>query len=220
MKFSDECSAFLTASMFVDVVEFEQYLEKIFGKASQVFDPFVSFMINDPSGKELQGLNPIERMTKDQEFEDRCFSFLKSKGYECGDLWEYAYEIICYFSWYYSGGILELFKHRQAESQGPRIYLTKIISNVTDISTLPRMIEAYRGMSIAEWESGRFGMSWSLDIEKAKEFAFTVYYGEPSGVVVKAYIPRDMVFYFDPDDTEREIAIENNADINGLIVCR
>ena len=219
MKFSDECSAFLTVSMCINVVEFEQYLEERFGEASRVFDPFVSFMINDTSGKELQGLNPIERMIKDQEFEDRCFDFLKSKGYECGDLWEYAYEIICYFSWYYSGGILELFKHRQAESQGPRIYLNKIISNATYISTLPLTMEAYRGMSIAEWESGRFGMSWSLDIEKAKAFAFTVYHGEPRGVVVKAYIPRDMVFYFDPDDSEQEIAIENNAEIIGSIVC-
>ena len=41
------------------------------------------------------------------------------------------------------------------------------------IDRLPDEIEIYRGMTVKEFESGDFGISWTLNAERAKFFAYT-----------------------------------------------
>ncbi len=118
------------------------------------------------------------------------------------------YEIICYFGWFFSGGLAELFKHRQAENEGPRIFLKERITSTEIIDAhLPSLVVAYRGMSIDEFNSNVLGMSWTLCQKKAEEFAFTVYSDKPRGVTVRSVIPRDSILYYNPIDSEKEVVV-------------
>jgi hypothetical protein len=126
---------------------------------------------------------------------------------------------MCYFCWYYSGGIKELFKHRQAENEGPRIYLEERITDTEVIdSHLPLSVTAYRGMSLEELDSDSFGMSWTLCKSKAEEFAFTVYSGKPRGTVVRSQIERGCILYYDPTDNEKEVVVANGTITDGNVV--
>jgi hypothetical protein len=91
MKFSTECSHFLQSSMRINVSEFELYFDNTFGDRSNIFDYFVKFMINDSAKMDLKNTDPNSRMKKNQEFRERCFSFLRSHGSQCGALFDYAY---------------------------------------------------------------------------------------------------------------------------------
>ena len=220
MNLSAESKLFLSRSMCIDIHELQDLLVSGYGDSAIVFDALFKFMINDPASHVLKGLNGIPYSIEAGEFRSRCFGFLNSHGYYDCALFDFAYVMIGYFTSFYSGGLVELFKYRQAEDGGPKIYLNKRICSDENISKLPLNIEAYRGMSLAEYDSGTLGMSWSLDIEKAKGFAFDVYNDLPRGVVLKAIIRREAVLYYDPSDTEKEITVANGTIQNGIVVSR
>jgi len=85
------------------------------------------------------------------------------------------------------------------------------------IQALPDVIKVYRGMSIAEYESGSFGMSWSIDQKVANDFAFVHYPDEPR-VVVQSCITKKQILFYNPEDTEGEIVVLNDSITDGSIL--
>ena len=214
MKFKQICHDYLSNELCLNVLEFESTLQSMLGDKAQYFDSIVEFMINDESSKIMKTLEPPIQDEEFYKFHSRCIDHLKSKTELNEDFSEYANELICYFDRLYCGGLKELFKFRQAENRGPRIYLNKRIVPDNQINdNLPENITAYRGMSIEEFKSGSFGMSWSLDKTIACRFARNIYYDQKKGVIAKAIIARDLVLYFDPDDNEKEIVVEDRKSV-------
>ena len=221
MKFSKKCSDFLSRKLCIDIAEFEYELESKFGETSLIFDGLIEFMIDDDSLHAVSDLDVNSQLVEFDNFNDKCFKHLKSLASINEEVSDYAYEMMCYFQRYYCGGLAELFKYRQAENLGPRVYLkNRIMDDCIINKSLPSEIDVYRGMSVAEFDSYQYGMSWSLNEEIAKKFAFTTYYGQPRGVVVKARINRGMVLYYDPTDHEKEVVVGNNSINEVLLICR
>ena len=219
MIFEESNARYLAEELCINVNEFEQDLNRRFGSKAMCFDVLVSFLLQDEARNKLQDLDTMNQSFESNDMKKRAFNHIKSSSVVDELLEEYLYEIMCYFSWYFCGGLVELFKHRQAENQGPRIYLTqRIVSDeLIDSNLMPR-VTAYRGMSVSESQSGSFGMSWTLSRKKAEDFAFTTYNDEPRGVVLTTTIDREKILYFDPSDSESEVVVENNSLVQGTIV--
>ena len=99
---------------------------------------------------------------------------------------------------FYSGGVFELFKEKQAEWGAPRVNIfADDVPQIFDIEQLDDVITIYRGLSKAEHESKNYAQSWTIDLSIARNFAQNVYSDELKGVVVKTTISREQVIYYD-----------------------
>lgn len=219
MKFSEHCSEFMSKNLLLNIEEFEATIESKFGGNAYLFDELVNFMLHDNSRRALPLLEACQQAIEFENFRSRCFEHIDSKAQLSENLIDYMFVIICGFGSFCSGGLVALFKHRQAEHDWPRIYLSHPLTERVILERyLDAEIVAYRGMSVAEFESGFFGMSWSLSEDKAREFAVDNYPDKPRGVVVQAIIPRDEVLYFNPEDNEQEIVVAYKTISSGRII--
>jgi hypothetical protein len=219
MIFDVENMDFLCNKLCINVIEFETYLSERFGSETQCFNMFLSFLLKDEIKLKLPTLDMMNQSLESDLLRSRAFEHIRESLTINEDQEEYLREIMCYFYWYYSGGLKFLFKRRQADNEGPRIYLKKRITDAKVIdSYLPLSVTAYRGMSLEELESNSFGMSWTLCKSKAEEFAFTNYKVMPRGAVVKAQIERCSILYYDPEDDEKEVVVANGTVTGGSVV--
>ncbi|MEZ9202261.1 hypothetical protein AB4151_07650 [Vibrio splendidus] len=219
MIFGESNSRYLAEKLCINVSEFEEDLNRRFGSQAICLDVLVSFLLQDEARDKFPGLDVMNQCYEGNDMKERAFNHIRASFAVDERLEDYLHEIMCYFQWYFCGGLVELFKHRQAENQGPRVYLTqRIVSDEIIVSNLPPIVTAYRGMSVGESQSGAFGMSWTLSREKAEDFAFTTYNDEPRGVVVSTTIDRDSILYFAPSDSEREVVVANNSLTDGSVV--
>lgn len=118
-----------------------------------------------------------------------------------------AFELFNYIRLYQGGGVLNLFKHRQAEWNGPAVRLDRSDCPSPRLDILEGKKWIYRGMSIAEFESRNFGQSWTTDVQVAKRFANETYEDQSNGVVAVAELNLGDVIYAFPDDPESEVII-------------
>jgi hypothetical protein len=89
----------------------------------------------------------------------------------------------------------------------------KSVLKPNDISVLSSSIDVYRGCDISEFNSKRYGQSWSTSIEVAKKFAYQHYNSQPwykkeKRCVLKATIKKnESVFFSRQNHYEKEIAV-------------
>ncbi len=217
--FSNQSAKFLEDQLCIKVPAYEANLiSKIGDNKAIAFDGLVRFMIDDENSTLQKDRDIITQHVEFEEFRDRCINYLNNQINISDEVFECANEIIIYFDRLYCGGLIELFKFRQAEYKGPKIYIKqRIVPDCQVNDHLPNRVVAFRGMSFKEYDSGSFGMHWSLSIAKARQFAFTTYSDQKGGVVAKAIIERDEVLYFDPQDHEKEILVRDNSVKNASI---
>ena len=218
MIFKEPQATFLSNEMYINVQEFEQYLFSEFGDKASFFDMTVDFMLQDEANKAFENINIMEFSQVRKEFWGRFSGFLSSHDYEDCSVFDYCYELFNYFCSYYYGGLSTLFKDRSPGWNGPRIYLTNRISNEEQLIGLPNEITVYRGMSLTEYNSYSFGMSWSLDVEVAKRFAVNQSNTGIKTIVVQSSLKKCNVLYHDPSDHEKEIVVKNGLINNGKLV--
>jgi hypothetical protein len=86
-------------------------------------------------------------------------------------------------------------------------------------------IVIYRGTSNTEYESGEFSQSWTTCKDVAYKFAFIHYKGQANyqntlRVVLKAKIDKRFIYYYNGDDDEKEVILdERKIPINTIEVC-
>ena len=125
----------------------------------------------------------------------------------------YAYELFNNLDRYYTGGVFQLFKEKQAEWGAPRVNILKEdIPDTSGIAALPNIVTVYRGLSEKEHLSKDYAQSWTIDFEQAKRSAEEIYTdNEQPGIVVVTKIPQSKVIHYDRDDSEKEVIIEANS---------
>lgn len=117
------------------------------------------------------------------------------------------YDLFNYLRLFKQGGKFGLYKGRQAEWDGPVVTLENSDVPSSDVDLLPESGFIYRGMSTAEFGSGRFGQSWTTDVGVAKRFAFEVYGDKPPGVIAVASLKKANVIFYSKDDAEKEVIV-------------
>lgn len=113
------------------------------------------------------------------------------------------------------GGVLQMYQHREAEVWYPKVIVRKNMGFSADIDKLEKEVIIYRGMSIDEHSSDKYGQSWTLNEDIAKSFAFEHYIGQPDyqdtiRIVAKTKIKKDHVFYYDEKNQEQEVIIDES----------
>jgi hypothetical protein len=78
-----------------------------------------------------------------------------------------------------------------------------------NLESLPKEITIYRGMTLSEFKSGVFGISWTLDPKVAHFFAFT--YGRnfatknEKKMIHKMTVSKKQIFAYLADRDEKEV---------------
>jgi len=102
-----------------------------------------------------------------------------------------------------SGGPIGIYKGQDITTWYLKIFFKERIES--DISSLDENLTIYRGTSEEEYESKKFGQSWSLNKEVAFAFAFSHYSNSPEHVgtmrvILEAEIDRKNVLYYDKNE--------------------
>lgn len=127
-------------------------------------------------------------------------------------LCNHTYDIYNYLRLFRNGGRFSLFKFRQAEWDGPNVLIDRYdVPQTSDLKCLSEGANIYRGMSLGEFKSNKFGQSWTTDISVAKKFAFVTYKGKPQGVVAATLLEKKHAIYFSQNDAESEVIMDNNS---------
>ncbi len=126
------------------------------------------------------------------------------------------------FLLYSSGGIYDLFKHRETEEWYPKVIIRKNIGSREDIDVLNDKITVYRGTSKDEYESCQFSQSWTTDKGIANDFAFYRYVGLPKyantlRALVEAKINKKDIYLFSQNDYEKEVILDERKLIKSSI---
>jgi len=197
LKKSD--SDFLSNNLSIDIDWLEQELNspKII-QFKQILGLFISSAID------LLGKNNSEKEILEL-FKLSIASNNNEKLYEIIDSLRQA------FTSYASGGLFDLYIYQSNESWYPKIVLKSVLKP-NDISVLSSSIDVYRGCDISEFNSKRYGQSWSTSIEVAKKFAYQHYNSQPwykkeKRCVLKATIKKESVFFSRQNHYEKEIAV-------------
>jgi len=142
--------------------------------------------INDLKAK-IESPDVIQCSTKISEVINTLCGFIGKKSAE--EFNNYCLSIICeiegepyfvldslrmVFYRFASGGLEELFVYQENEAWYPKIILTTVL-HPNDIDSLDGDFLIYRGCDVSEYESGRFGQSWTTRKEVAEKFAFDNY---------------------------------------------
>ena len=117
---------------------------------------------------------------------------------------------------YADGGLRDLYTFQENESWFPKVTLKKVLEP-NDISTLETEFLIYRGCSRSEYESGKYGQSWTTKRQVAEEFAFSHYCSqewlksENRIVVCANFYRKDVLFSDQSECGEFEVAIRVEA---------
>jgi len=120
---------------------------------------------------------------------------------------------------YVHGGIIQCYQNTTIDKWYPKIIIKNILEP-NDILTLKEEITIYRGTSLEEYKSKKYGQSWSIEKSVANSFAFKEYCGQSNyidedRVVLSAKIKREDIFYFTNNNTngkveEKEVIVNSD----------
>jgi hypothetical protein len=128
------------------------------------------------------------------------------------DLFNYAYELYNNLMRFYKGGVFCLFKFKQAEWGAPEILITDLdVPNNNEKHLLENHQVIYRGLHQLEHDSKDYYQSWTINKDKAIEFANDVYHGQPNNIVVHAQVNKLDVIYYNSDDFEQEVIVKKGV---------
>ena len=185
--------------MRIDSREYYASLNKKFGQDIIVFSNLLDYFDHDSKvGDHSQFISFWNARFPDKATE--------------GDLFNFSYELYNNLIMFYTGGVFELFKNKQAEWGAPEIVITKLDAPAeNDINYLNDPQQIYRGLSEEEHKVRNYFQSWTTSLEQAKKFADDVYSDQPSGIVVQAKIPKENIIHYKNNDPEKEVIIEKNS---------
>ena len=207
------CLSDLTAKIFLDAPS-----HLIF------YNELIEFMIILEPPLEYGELDNSNNEDNNDYLNEKLFEFIKKYNIE-----EYSPEYFIFdnlrhtFTNYCEGGVYLMHKYREAEGWYPKIIINKNIGTRIDINDLDIEVTIYRGTSKDEYNSKEFGQAWTIDKNIANEFAFIHYSGQEdyqntSRVVLKAEINRNNIYYFNRDESEKEVVINTKKIIKNSII--
>lgn len=203
---SQDSHQFLTNEMCIDTQDLTEKINSL-GYGSHVRD--ICRMIEDF----------IISLNKDDAEEEIQRIFLK---YEHLFDNEHAYAIIDpirhAFAGFAYGGLHQLFTRQENEAWYPKVLLTKELKP-NDIGTLGETVEIYRGCSMNEHMTHKYGQSWSTSKNVAEQFAYVHYQNQPwfnlqDRAVLRSIIPKTGILY---SKQECEFEIVVNVDLLGKV---
>lgn len=213
--FSNVGEKFLRDEMNICI---DDLTNKIISDASQhqvFFGELIDMMINLKLPCEYSGLGSYENSENQKYIGEQCSKFIEKYNIANKDTAHPIFDDLCHaFIIFKEFGLCGLYKNRTAKCWYPKVIIRENIGARDDIDQLGDEIIAYRGTSRDEYDSMKFGQSWSLSKEVADDFAFTHYQGEDcyentQRVVLKTKINKDFIYcLYKNDNDEQELILD------------
>ena len=214
--FSEAGEKFLSKKMCIDMIDLNESIERNSIHQLEFFRKLIDIMLS---------LKIPDNYLDTSDF-DLCHEYdnlINTKLLTLADKYKIEDHTMTYtifdnlrhaFISYKSGGIYNLYKYREAESWYPKIIIQDIIFP-NHINTLDKEIQIFRGTSRAEYDSQKFSQSWTTDIKIADKFAFLHYdgqidYQDTLRVTLETKINNKDIYYFNMDDDESEIIVDES----------
>ncbi len=218
--FTEEQSEFLENEMCIKIQEFEEDLRLKFNDAAINFRYVIDFFLSYQEKEAFKLYRHEAVCSYECKLRKQLDTFIIKNSLSLNvqdgdDIGNYYYDLMWYFIRYWTGGLKEVFVNREAKDNGPRIYLDKKLSTDEELSELPDSIVIYRGMAREEFESNKFGMSWSLKPDVAIKFAQDS--NALDTVVVKSIIQKQDVLLYCKDRNEEEIVVKDKTITRGVL---
>ncbi|TLP36214.1 hypothetical protein [Arcobacter arenosus] len=198
---------FIINEMCVDVEVYQKRISLYSDGLDYIFEEVGDYLLN------------YEILTDREQFIEDVCKFIDKYGVLSEETYETLHILIRAFKIYKTGGLLELYLYNESESWEPLPKITKNLyhlmteSDKKTFNNLPDIVEIYRGTSIIESEGNilDFGQSWSLDIEKARYFAYELEQEEDKNldrIVLKCEVFKSHIYAFSHHQSE-ELCIIN-----------
>ena len=193
----DQISIDRLRDMGIDAQEYDQQLTQKFGSQcfifKQLLESFWGEVLSDLDNTPFNSFYAATGLPSDSEIHNSLYDFYN------------------YLRLFKDGGKLKLYKYRQAEWKGPIVRLSRSDCPAPKLELLADKTCIYRGMSTAEYESGVFGQSWTIEVQVAKKFAIDTYEDQRDGVVAVTNINKSDVIYIFENDPESEVVIDSRS---------
>lgn len=213
--FSDKGREYLTNQMNVCLNHLTEKILNDAPNSSMFFKDLIDYILTLKAPLEYGNIGCLNNMKNDEYFNEELINFASINNI-CEGTQEYLifdsirHAFICFNQY----GLYDLYKYRQAEEWYPKIIIRRKIEHEKNkIENLSEAIEIYRGTSKDEFDSNKFGQSWTLDKNISDKFAFEHYahqegYKNTIRVILKADFKRSDVYFFDENDSEKEVIID------------
>lgn len=121
------------------------------------------------------------------------------------------------FCSYAYGNLHQLFTRQVNENWYPKVILDEVLEP-NDIDALPDIVSLYRGTDSQEFESQKYGQSWTTNKQIAHDFAFVHYQGQQwfegaKRLILCADISKQHV-YFSNQTCEFEVVVNTSKLVN------
>jgi hypothetical protein len=216
--FTEEIENFLKKDMCICLVHLKEEINKFIDDV-ELISLYIKELVNLKLPNRDFELGSEEFYENEESFKSFIRNFLsKNKISRENNNW-YIFDTLGHaFHSYKMGGLIALYENQNNEEWYLKIVINKFLGKEEDILKLSERVTIYRGTSLEEYESGIFSQAWSLNIEKAKEFAFSHYSRQEifigtTRVVIKTEIPKSEIFYYSDENEEKEVVL-NSFNIN------
>jgi len=218
--FTVDGKSFLSKKMGICLKDLTQKIISDTPTSIDFFKQLISFILT---------LNPsleygkLDHANQNLFLNKELYAFFKKFNFDDDSMEHFIFDNIRHaFINYCQGGILEVYKHREAEGWYPKIIIDSNLGDRNDIERLNNEVVIYRGTSKDEYNSKTFGQSWTLDEEIANKFAFEHYEGQPdyentTRVILKAKINKQHIYYYKEENKEQEVIVNSNMIISNSI---
>ncbi len=210
IEFSSKSEKLLRDEMCICLDDLRNHLISKAPAKLEFFQQFLDFITELKLPNDYYELGDAKYCENDEYLNKEILSYSENKGIK-RDTEEYFIvdSIRHAFISFMFGGLCSLYKNREAENWYPKIIIREQLGNVN----LKGEVIIYRGTSKYEYDSGRFSQSWTLKEEVAHDFAFKHYdihddYVNTQRVVLKSRINACNIYYYDKDDDEQEVIID------------
>jgi hypothetical protein len=212
--FSKKTNSYLTNEICIDSEDLENKILKDINNHS-FFNDLIEFMMNLELPNKYN--SPLNKDKNQKYINIKFYHFLKDNKLTTKSPEHFIFDNIRHaFINFKEGGVLQMYQYREAEVWYPKIIIKNFIGIAKDIDTLENNITIYRGTSQREYDSNKFGQSWTLDKNVAEKFAFIHYkgnelYKNTLRIVIQAEIKKEYIYYYKIHDIEHEVIINSNT---------
>jgi hypothetical protein len=204
--FTNEVINFISNEMKIDI---NHLTEKIISDIPKINHKFFNDLFECMKNIKITGED------KEDYINNKLYSLFTENGFNENEKEYIIFDTIRHaFIDFMEGGVLNMYLHIEAEDWYPKIIIDSFLGNKKDIDELEKNIKIYRGSSMDEYISKKFGQSWSLSKNIARKFAFTYYanqenYRNQERIIMETIIPKEIIFFYDKSNNEQEIIIDN-----------
>jgi len=178
--FSEDGRLFLSKKMGICLNDLSQKILSDAPSNTDFFKQLVDFILTLNPPYQYGELGHINNRKNHQYLDKELYNFFNKFNFGNDSLEHFIFDNIRHaFINYCKGGILEVYKYREAEVWYPKIIIQSNIEDKIDIDKLDQEITIYRGTSDIEYNSSKFSQPWTLDKDIARDFAFIHYATQP-----------------------------------------